>query len=140
MWNPFLRIGQNYIGKKVIHTICKIEGKKIAFEIFWPSKQKENAEAAAEKKTKEVVIVDKVDSQEIEEMSEAFKKVKKVIGQFMSTNPNLLGIIVSCSPDPTSNSKTMQPYFHSFFDQLCQVLQLPRLFLCIKSLLQHLKN
>jgi hypothetical protein len=91
LWNPFLRIGQNYIGKKVIHTICKIEGKKIAFEIFWSSQQKENAEAAAaaEKKTKEVVIVDKVDSQEIEEMSEAFKKVKKVIGQFMPTNANL---------------------------------------------------
>ena len=89
-----MRIGQNYIGKKIIHTFCKIEGKKIAFEIFWSSQQKENAEAAAEKKTKEVVIVDKVDSQEIEEMSEAFKKVKKVIGQFMPTNPNLLGIIL----------------------------------------------
>ena len=59
--------------------------RKNAIKIFWPLKQKENAEEAAKKKSQEVVVVDKVDSQEIEEMSEAFKKVKKVLGQFMPT-------------------------------------------------------
>ena len=59
--------------------------RKNAIKIFWPLKQKENAEEAAKKKTQEIVVVDKVDSQEIEEMSEAFKKVKKVLGQLMLT-------------------------------------------------------
>lgn len=60
------------------------EKKTLSNELI---KQKENAEAAAGKK--EIVIVDKVDTKEIEEMSEAFKAVKKVIGQFMPTNLNL---------------------------------------------------
>ena len=50
------------------------EKKTLSNELI---KQKENAEAAAGKK--EIVIVDKVDTKEIEEMSEAFKAVKKVI-------------------------------------------------------------
>ena len=54
------------------------EKKTLSNELI---KQKENAEAAAGKK--EIVIVDKVDTKEIEEMSEAFKAVKKVLGQFM---------------------------------------------------------
>ena len=61
----------------------ELNARKHAIKIFWPLKQKENAEEAAKKKSQEVVVVDKVDSQEIEEMSEAFKKVKKVLGQFM---------------------------------------------------------